>query len=984
MPDKSSGVRATMTPLDALMLPGTPASVRQNYRTLAERAKTRDFGLFEGEVVVLDTETTGLSVRTSELMEIAAARMSGREITGRFHSFVRISGPVPEETKRLTGITDLDLVGAPPAEDAVRDLAEFVSGSPVIAHNASFDRSFIESVKGGHDVTDVWIDSLALSRIALPRLSSHKLADMAEAFGCHAVAHQAGDDVDALCGMWRIMLCALSDLPSGLLGTLADMHPEVEWQFRAVLSQLAGEQVGARFSLSHERRELVSAATSPAKSDAADRVIPLEGPTEAEVEEAFSRGGIVPQMYDHFEVRPVQAKMAREVRDAFATSTHRAIEAGTGVGKSMAYLLPAVLFAQANDITVGVATKTNALTDQLVSHELPELDKALPNGVTYFSLKGYDHYPCLRKLERAVTAELPVGLAQDTSKTKRAIENDMLTAIAVTYAFACQSPEGDLDSLGIRWRSVPRSMLTTTSNECLRSKCPFFPDGCLVHGARRRASSADVVVTNHSLLLRNVAAEGKILPPIRHWIVDEAHSLETDARKQWAVEVSAEASKAAFEQLGGVKTGAIHTLMTSAAKWEASTLIEGLLTKAASTASRASVAMAGLFDRVRDLSDVAGGNSGYDNVSLWIGEDVRQTPEWAAVVEAGAQAADKLDEACHALDDAVAKAAETAPQQAADLGDVGCSLKELLKGTRLICEGTDRSYVYSAQVSRGRRGVGSEKLLAEKLDIGSEFAERWLPETMSAVFTSATMAVGEDFSHFDHSVGLDLLDPDSYANVRLDSSYDFDENMRVIVTKDLPTPGDPHYLAALEDLLFDVHVAMDGSVLTLFTNRREMDQAYQALLPRLAERGLELVCQERGAGARQLRDRFISDRGLSLFALKSFWEGFDAAGDTLRCVVIPKLPFSSPSDPLVRERDVREDRAWWRYSLPDAVLSVKQAAGRLIRTSSDTGVLVLCDSRLVTKRYGRSFISALPSQSCVTLESEMVSRYIETWRRSHE
>ncbi|MFR3450975.1 MAG: hypothetical protein ACLTSX_04415 [Collinsella sp.] len=172
--------------------------------------------------------------------------------------------------------------------------------------------------------------------------------------------------------------------------------------------------------------------------------------------------------------------------------------------------------ARRNKVTVGIATKSNNLADQLIYHELPRLAREMDGGLTYCALKGYDHYPCLRKLDRLARAQ--------EIKTNRD-PADTLTAIAVLYAFACQSPTGDLDGLGIRWRSVNKADLTTSSRECARRLCPFYPDKCMVHGSRRRAARVDVVVTNHSLLFRNVAAEGKILPPIRHWVVDEAHSI---------------------------------------------------------------------------------------------------------------------------------------------------------------------------------------------------------------------------------------------------------------------------------------------------------------------------------------------------------------------------------------------------------------------------------------------------------------------------
>ena len=977
-------ISQTSLSLEDLLLPGTPDSVRAAYLSLAERAEGTGFGPLEDEVVVLDTETTGLSFKDCSLIEISAAILSGREVIDRFETFVHPGTPIPTEIVELTGITNADVADAPSARDAVAALAEFCAGRPVLAHNATFDRTFIESVPGGSEVSDTWIDTLALSRIALPRLSTHRLADMAAAFGCASVTHRAADDVDALCGMWRILLLALLDLPSGLLARLAEMHREVEWPFRAIFSYLAGlADDPAPLSLKAHRAQLVREAQAEPRIDA-EQLDLTKAPSREEIERAFLPGGVVSRMYENMESRPEQVSMALEVRDALATSTHRAIEAGTGVGKSVAYLLPEVLFARLNNVTVGVATKTNALTDQLVTHELPALADALPGGLTFSSLKGYDHYPCLHRVDRAATEELPLAVAAHDGRSDNAVACDMLTAIAVTYSFACQSPDGDLDALGIRWRYVPRQMLTTTPGECLRGRCPYFPGECLLHGARRRAARADVVVTNHSLLLRDVEAEGRILPPVRHWVVDEAHGFEAEARRQWAVEVSGEEARSAFELLGGVRTGVIHNVMTQAMALEGSTLIVGLLTKAAACASRAATLVADLFLAVHELSSIARGDGGYDLVTLWIDDAVRSSSAWAAVAEAGSLAADALDETVRTLADVTSALAPDAPQLAADLGESARFVGELLSGVRLICDGTDERYVYSAQLSRSRRRIATERLVAEKIDVGADLAERWLPEMKSVIFTSATMAVGDDFSHFESAVGLSSLPKEAYRDVRLDSSFDYDSHMSVVVASDLPMPSDRAYLGRLEDLLFDVHVAMGGSVLTLFTNRREMERVYEGLRPRLAAVGLDVACQERGSSPRRLRSRFMAEKTLSLLALRSFWEGFDATGDTLRCVVIPKLPFASPNDPLVRERDRREDRAWWRYSLPEAVISVKQAAGRLIRSATDTGVLVLADSRVVTKGYGRLFVGSLPSGNVSRIESANVGRYIKMWRATHE
>ena len=968
--------------LQQLLMPSTPDVVRDAYLTLAERAHQDDFGPLEEDMVVLDTETTGLSFRDCELIEIAAARISGREVVDRYRTFVNPSRPIPEEIQRLTGIRAIDVASAPDAVTAIRDLEDFVGGAPVLAHNALFDRTFIEKVPGGRNVSDLWIDTLALSRLALPRLRSHRLSDMAAAFGCDSVTHRAMDDVDALCGMWPIMLMGLCDLPAGLLGHLADMHADVEWSFRPILSYLATRNPVQGFSLKAVRHELVSSVSWQTRCDAAQADGPLVAPNRDEIADAFGADGLVSRMYPVYERRGEQEAMALEVREALATSTHRAIEAGTGVGKSMAYLVPMVQFAQRNGITVGVATKTNALTDQLVSHELPALDAALPQGVTFTSLKGYEHYPCLNRLQRATNVELPVDQVAG-ARSSDSIAADMLTAIAVTYASVCQAAEGDLDTLGIRWKFVPRGMLTTSPSECQRTRCPFFPNECMVHGARRRAACADVVVTNHSLLLRNVMAEGRILPPIRHWVVDEAHGFEAEARRQWAVEVQGEDVRASFEKLGGAKTGTIHTLFGQLTQREGATLPTRLLTKLAASASRATVSTADVFEAIHELGSVAGPSGGYESQTLWIDDGVRQSPAWAALSEAMLRAIDRLDESAKDAAEATEALGDLSPQLAGDLKEATGFLSELRDALSLIEAGEDHTYVYSARLSRRKRDIGTEALVAEKVDVGTDLAGRWLPEMMSVTFTSATIAVGESFEHFDHAVGLDQLERSSRGSLKLSSSFDFDRNMSVVVCRDMPAPGTRSYLDALGDLLFDIHQSMGGSVLTLFTNRREMERVHAALAPRLEAIGLEVDCQERGSSPRRLRDRFMADESRSLMALKSFWEGFDAAGDTLRCVVIPKLPFANPNDPLVRERDLREDRSWWRYSLPEAVLSVKQAAGRLIRTANDAGIVVFADSRVASKRYGQQFVRSMPTTSCQQMDCQNVGRYIQMWRASH-
>ncbi len=977
--------------IEDLIAPGTDEDVANSYRTLSQRAATYEFGLLDDDVIVLDTETTGLDFRTCELIEVAAARLRGREIVGEFDMLVRPQSPIPPEIEQLTSISNEMVATAPRAATVMEAFCEFAGDAPMIAHNATFDHHFLK--KGaGHEVGQVWVDSLELSRIVLPCLTSHKLGDLSRAFGLTPSTHRAIDDVRALCGLWRVLLCAASDLPQGLAGYLARLYPDVPWSYRPIFAQVAAMTPDVPFSLRDARNKRCSSKQAQARPDAreVEGQEPLDFPQPDEVAAAFAPGGLVGRMYPGFEPRSEQVQMARTVASSFEAHRHAAIEAGTGVGKTIAYLLPAALLAQKNGITVGVATKSNALADQLMHHELPLLSGALGKPLSYTALKGYDNYPCLRKVERLGA----VGHRWEGSASPADVpepSEDILNAVAAIMSYACQSADGDLNSLGIRWGRVNRGDLTSSSGECQRRRCPYFHGGCFLHGARRRAAASDIVVTNHSLLFRTIGSDAEVLPPIRYWVVDEAHSVEEEARRQWALHIGSHESEAAFDKLGSPATGVLGALMRAGAGLDGASVMVGAVSKTSAEAARALAAGKEFFRWVRKTLPKPRKKGRYDDEVVWLSAQMRESEDFAALSKAGAEFSERLEGLLRQGREAVQAISEEAPDSGMEsdllarrdeLASVMADLTQAKDALDIIVAGTDQGFVYSLGVSQ-RRGYENFEMCAEPLDIGGLMARIWYPEVDSVVYSSATIAVGDEFSHFDHQVGFDRLPGDAYADIRLDSSYDFDHHMRVIVTRDMPEPTNPRYLPELSKLLVNVHVAMGGSVLTLFTNRHDMDEAFAQVEPELARRGLVLLRQDSSSNVRHLREQFVAEKGTSLFALKSFWEGFDAQGDTLRCVVIPKLPFSRPTEPVALEREARESNSWARYSLPEAVLTMKQAAGRLIRSASDTGVLVLADQRLTLKGYGKVFLSALPKKQYDILPTSGISDALRAWMREH-
>ena len=941
----------TLETLDTFLVPGTDPDVCAAYATLAQRARTAIFG-FEDEVAVVDLETTGWDPERDRIIEVAAAIMRGPEVIDRFEMLVDPVIPVSLEITKLTGITPEMLRGRPSAEKAVSALIDFIGSRDIIAHNASFDRSFVERVAGRTALSGKWLDSLQLVRIALPRLRSHRLTDLAAAFGVNAggPSHRAMPDVEALCAMWRIAMVGIGDLPPGLLHRLVELSPDSEWPIRSVLAHVAAaEPPGGFFDLKDTRRRRVAADKAESLHDADE--VACSCPDAASVLAEFSADGLAGRMYTGFEARGEQLEMAGAVLSAFDTRTHVAIEAGTGVGKSIAYLVPSALYSLENRVGVGVATKTNALMDQLIYHELPRLNEALGGELRYVALKGYDHYPCLRKLERYAT-ELA------------GVDEDRISSVAALFAWTAQSSWGDLDAINLHWgKREFRSAIAASQADCTHKRCRFFPHLCYVHGVRRRATSANIVVTNHALLFRDVVADGAILPPLRHWIVDEAHSAEKEAREQLTIGANHVLLATVLGALAAKgRGGLLENLKRSMRGTDFAAPVLGVIVRMEEQVARCATLNDSLFDFVKDLGVLAG-NSDYDSADVWVTDETRDTGPWGVVASTGSALAKRLELLIADGRELVTMLEELGP----DLMDGRADLVGLLSriadqhlGLVRVLSGDDESLVYSAVLDR-RPTADVEQLVAERLDVGEVLVNDLYPRVHSVVYTSATIATGEDFGHFARGVGLDRLDPGAWRSLRLSSSYDFERQMAVYVPTDIALPNERGYLTDLEALLEGVHLAMDGSTLTLFTNRRDMEALHAILEPRLERAGISLLCQKRGTSAKRLRDEFLADERLSLFALKSFWEGFDAKGDTLRCVVVPKLPFGRPSDPLARERERREGRgAWRKYTLPEAVIELKQAAGRLIRSKTDVGCLVIADARVVSKGYGRDFLGALP------------------------
>jgi len=949
--------------------PGTDADVAAGYAALPAIAIDAVWGM-EDEIAFLDVETTGLDPQRDRIIEVAVIVARGPVVLERYSSLVDPGVPIPADTTLLTGIDDALVDGAPTIAEVIAQVAALVGDRDVVAHNAAFDRAFVgaAAARAGVVVGGRWLDSLELARIALPRLRTHRLRDLAEAFGVDEPFHRASGDTEALFVLWRVCLAALADLPIACLAALGRLSPSTDWPLRDTLGQVAARGAAGGFDLKVQRADSTRGHHLPGLADADERELTCPDPDTVLAE--FDSDGAVGRMYAGFESREEQRRMARAVLEAFAGRRHLAVEAGTGVGKSVAYLVPAASFAIANGLGVGVATKTNTLMDQLVHGELPKLSKALGGRLRYVALKGYEHYPCLRKIDRRMAEDgLPACEAAN---------------LAALVAWVASSSWGDLDSVNLHWTPESRRRVACSVEDCTRKHCRYYPNLCYLHGVRRRAVGAHIVVTNHALLFRDRAASGGILPPLRYWIVDEAHAAESEARKQLSVTADHRTLAALLASLhtegrGGAIDAVRGRARTRAAARGDQALADRLERVAAGMRSEvitSTTIAESFFDFLGDLRE---SDDTYDSSELRLTAELRDRSGWSVAAGVGHSLARHLESLVALGRDlltALEEAGDDFADARADLAGVLSRVRDQLEGLESVLDGSDDSYVYSVRIG-GRPGDRRESVEASMLDVGEALLERFYPDVHSIVYTSATIATGDDFGHFARTIGLDRLPASSWDALRLESSYDFDRQMSVFIPTDVPEPrGTAHY-AALERLLLGVHDAMGGSVLTLFTSKREMEELYDRLVEPLRERGHSLLLQGRGVSNKRVRDEFLADERLSLFATKSFWEGFDAKGDTLRCVVIARLPFGRMRDPLYEERQQRFGRrAWADYYLPGAVLELKQAAGRLVRSSSDEGCVIVADGRLSAgKGYAANFIDALPVSDVELLTTqELVDR----------
>jgi ATP-dependent DNA helicase DinG len=709
---------------------------------------------------------------------------------------------------------------------------------------------------------------------------------------------------------------------------------------------------------------------------------------EKNIADALGPGGPIATKLVRYEDRPAQREMASAIATLYNEGGIGLLEAGTGVGKSLGYLLPALRWAAANGERTVVSTNTINLQEQLVGKDLPFMRDALTDQPVRFALlKGWRNYLCLYRLEQASSAAL--GLFTDGTASE----------LEEIRAWSERTEDGSLADLAAPPRAELWDEVAAESDLCLRLKCPFF-EKCFLFAARRVAAQADVIVVNHHLLLSDLAvrraqqnwADAAVLPAYQRLIVDEGHHLEEAASSHLGTTVTNRGLQRLFARLErrgkGLLSALAHKLESQKDLMSTASLdlLQSNLTPAVHAARDRATLVFDYLDRYLQLSNepVARLTAAFASHPVWkdgLGESLGALLRELTLLQDGLRLVRERMEANGAPREGVASLLSEIRGVARRLESAGDALQRAL----VPAPGDEASLVRWLEVRGRDRNVAAT---AVPLDIAPILREDLFKRVTTAVVTSATLASGDRFAFLRTQLGLDDLSLDATSAI-FPSPFDYPRQAMLAVPTDFPAPNvDPAgHLRSVIGATTALATASDAGLFVLFTSHRDVREVARELRARGLGAGWPLLVhgeEPRDALLRRFRE---SGRAI-LLGTASFWEGVDVAGEALRGLVITKLPFRVPTEPLTAARseaiEARGGDSFKELMLPHATLRLKQGFGRLIRTGTDRGAVVLCDSRASTKGYGRGILGALPPARRVVAPWNVVLRELQDFYRIPE
>ena len=913
--------------------------------------------------VALSIVTTGPDPRRDRVREVSAVSVDETGARTRFHSFIETS------KSRVAAGSDGRESPAPCSwPELANRLRPLVQSRQVVTHDAA--RSLAVMAAEGLRLGTSAFDTAELASILVPGSASTGLDALADALAIEPPGQNGSrTEADVIADAFLALVGRITEYDDVTLDRLATHVFEGGWPFAELFVPQPG---GARAAHRLLPPEVLFLRERP-RDEPLEPTGSLEPLDQRVVQAVIGADGTLAEVISGFERRVQQEQMAGAVAQTLNDSGQLLVEAGTGTGKSLAYLVPAALAATERGEPVVLSTNTLALQDQLLRKDVPDLVAALAraNGdkpVDVVAVKGRANYVCLR---RWFPWERQPSLEPDEARLKARI-----------LAWLPRTETGDRAELRLSggeeayWRQVSED-----EGACDPGSCVFHQRGqCFLFRARRAAEGAHLVVVNHALLLTDAASSNRILPDYDTLVIDEAHHLEDQATTQFTVSLTerdlTEFADAVAKDDGvamtGVAAGAMAFLLgaveDSAAQKRARNARKQL---DAAVAAAEAVRTSGrdVFAALEYVHLEAGEGLGGAERARRVTAATRGSPAWQAVDAAWDRLLNGLREAETAVRWFASAVDEVDDVAVADLAEAGerqeLLLTDLANAMRI---GTELAAKYAGALDTPEAGrvywldrQGSLDRIALRsapLDVSELLQERLFKRRRATVLTSATLAVDGRCDYLASRLGI----PDA-SSLIVPSPFDYRSSVLLYLTDDTPEPTHPDYRDALERVLIDSIVATRGRALVLFTSHALLADMARSITGPLQDAGIAVLAQRRDGSPQQLTERLRREPNVAVLGTASFWEGVDVAGEALSLLAITRLPFSVPTDPVFAARSEAFDNAFSDYAVPQAVLRFKQGFGRLIRSSQDRGICAVLDRRILTKRYGATFLQSLPECS---------------------
>lgn len=701
-------------------------------------------------------------------------------------------------------------------------------------------------------------------------------------------------------------------------------------------------------------------------------------------------GRVSEVMGDKYELRDEQIRMLESVTSSFNDNLISLIEAGTGTGKTLSYLIPAVNWALKNGERVVISTNTINLQEQLIDKDIPLLYNAFEDDFSYSLVKGMRNYLCLLRAET-----IQEGLFE-------MVDDDEVDSINSILDWAKVTDDGSLSDLNFTPPDSVWDKVSAESDSCLRARCPHY-SRCFFYKSRREIAASQLLVVNHHLLFSDLAIKGAsessdagILPPFKRVILDEAHHLNDTATSHFGMRATKFGIIRVLRRLkrkskGGQGKGLIYftaSLATKLVKMYRKGIINDLLRKVEDLLSTkvdtVEQYVGDSFDALYTfcLPIVQEKDGGKEEINLRITEDITEREGWGKIDKKFSLLRirlKELHEEIKAITDILIdyEVESDIAKLIVEFKGVENKLDYYSDVISTFLSTEEDGFVRWVEGRMGRGGILSGLGLSP-LDISSTLKERLYSKCDTVVMTSATMAVDKSFGFLKSGLGLE--DEQRVQELILPSPFNYEEQLLLTIPDDIPEPGNVGYSDAISDLITKAVKASNGNALILFTSYTLLETVYKNIYGELEDDGILTLKQ--GAFPRgKLLDKFRIEDNSVLFATDSFWEGVDVPGDALKLVVITRLPFRVPTDPIIEARvEFMENQglnSFTDYSVPVAVLKFKQGFGRLIRTKTDKGAVLVLDKRLISKFYGKFFLNSLPDCTRLVDSSQNIIRSLK-------